>query len=112
MTRSVFILLHLPNEKVIKVANEFQIQKEIDYKQIDPFINEPKDRSNRPIKLNAEILTEDKLGLIYRLVAGLFDAIVKYESQVDEASHEQDSGHLLDFSYQNKARAQKEFRLH
>ena len=37
--REIFILLHLPHESTLKVAHTYAIKKEIDYCQIDPFLN-------------------------------------------------------------------------
>ena len=57
VTRTIYILLYLPDQIMIKAANKYHIKKEIDYIQVDPFLNEPMDEANRLIRYHSSILS-------------------------------------------------------
>lgn len=55
--RALYILLYLPDSSMIKAANKYHIKKEVDYTQIDPFLNEPMDEANRPIRYHSSVMS-------------------------------------------------------
>ena len=54
--RDLFIFISQTSENLVKVAERHRIKKEIDYTQVDLFINDPRDKAERPYKVNSEII--------------------------------------------------------
>ena len=55
--KSFYLLLSQKIKNLIRAANIFQIKKQIDYAQIDLYVNDPTDRKGRPVKFNSMFKT-------------------------------------------------------
>lgn len=56
VTRTIYILLYLPDQAMIKTANKYHIKKEVDYMQVDPFLNDPMDDANREVRYHSSVV--------------------------------------------------------
>ena len=54
----VYILIKQNISNLMKAADRFKIKKQVDYSQLDLFMNEPVDKLGRPFQNNTQILTE------------------------------------------------------
>lgn len=50
----IFLFLNLSVENRIKMAARYKMKKEIDYSQIDFFINDPTGKDSRPLKVHSQ----------------------------------------------------------
>jgi ABC-type uncharacterized transport system permease subunit len=51
----IYILVTQTTENLMRSADRHRIKKQVDYSQIDLFLNDPCDYSNRPYKFNSQI---------------------------------------------------------
>ena len=47
--------MSMNDEQLIKVANKYNIKKEIYYSSVDPYLNIPTDRRLRPMKMHSGV---------------------------------------------------------
>lgn len=78
----IYILLSQTTENILKSADHFRIKKEIDYSQIDLFMNEPVDELQRPYQNNTALssIQKDVLNSIKQRKFEELNNLKKYES--------------------------------
>jgi len=72
--KKIFFFMRLSIENRLKLAAKYQIKKEIDYSQLDLYLNDPVGEDNRPLKLHTYHSFNNEIIALYKRISRLFGA--------------------------------------
>ncbi len=55
---NIYLVLSLPTENLLRVANKYRIKKEVDYSAFDFYLNDPCSEDGRPLRLNSKFKSD------------------------------------------------------